>query len=160
MLIVITCVASDLSTAVETSRQSANSGTESDGLADLGAKLGNPLSDVWALFTEFDFNRSEGDLSGGDHKFGSDMLFQPVLPFKLTEDWKLITRPVVPVALGTPVPDGIDESQGTASFDYKHGLGDIQVPFLLSPNPKPDSHWMFGTCQIPVSRREVRRAPG
>ena len=113
-------------------------------LAELGAKLSNPLSDVWALFTEFDVNWSEGDISDGEHKIGSNMLFQPVLPFKLTNDWKLITRPIVPVIFGAPVPDGVNESQGRASFDYKNGLGDIQVPLLLSPNPKPGSRWMFG----------------
>lgn len=113
-------------------------------LSEIAAKLSNPLSDVWALFTEFDFNWSEGDVSDGEHKFGSAMLFQPVMPFKLTQDWKLITRPVVPVAFGTPVPDGINQSQGRASFDYKQGLGDIQLPLLFSPNPKPESHWMFG----------------
>jgi hypothetical protein len=128
----------------EPAGQSAGSGGGQGSLAELGAKLSNPLSDVWALFTEFDFNWSEGDISNGEHKFGSDMLFQPVLPFKLTSDWKLITRPIVPVIFGTPVPDGVNESQGRASFDYKNGLGDIQVPLLLSPNPKPGSRWMFG----------------
>jgi hypothetical protein len=126
------------------SSQTADSGPGQGSLAELGAKLSNPLSDVWALFTEFDVNWSEGDISDGEHKIGSDMLFQPVMPFKLTNDWKLITRPVVPVALGTPVPDGINQSQGRASFDYKQGLGDIQVPLLFSPNPKPGSRWMIG----------------
>jgi hypothetical protein len=128
----------------EPAGQSAGSGGGQGNLAELGAKLSNPLSDVWALFTEFDFNWSKGDLSDDEHKFGKAMLFQPVLPFKLTEDWKLITRPVVPVALGTPIPDGFNASTGTATFDKKHGLGDIQVPLLFSPDPKPDSHWMFG----------------
>jgi hypothetical protein len=32
----------------------------------LGTKLSNPLSDVWALFTEFDLNWSRGDLSNDD----------------------------------------------------------------------------------------------
>ena len=128
----------------EPAGQSAGSGGGQGNLAELGAKLSNPLSDVWALFTEFDFNWSKGDLSDDEHKFGKAMLFQPVLPFKLTEDWKLITRPVVPVALGTPIPDGFNATTGTATFDKKHGLGDIQVPLLFSPDPKPDSHWMFG----------------
>jgi hypothetical protein len=127
----------------DSASQSASGGNGQDNLAELGAKLSNPLSDVWALFTEFDFNWSEGDISDGEHKFGSDMLFQPILPFKLTNDWKLITRPIVPVVFGTPVPDGINESQGRASFDYKNGLGDIKVSLLFSPNPQPGSHWMF-----------------
>jgi hypothetical protein len=128
----------------ESVRQPTSGGAGQGNLAELGAKLSNPLSDVWALFTEFDFDWSEGDISDGEHKFGSAMLFQPVLPFKLTSDWKLITRPVVPTAFGIPVPDGINESQGRASFDYKNGLGDIQVPLLFSPNPDSGSHWMFG----------------
>jgi hypothetical protein len=130
--------------AAASGQESAGSGGGQGNLAELGAKLSNPLSDVWALFTEFDFNWSEGDISDGEHKFGSAMLFQPVLPFKFTDDWKLITRPIVPVVFGTPVPDGINESKGRASFDYKNGLGDIQVPLLFSPNPKPGSRWMFG----------------
>jgi hypothetical protein len=144
MLIVMFGVAADPSMAQEPSRHASDSGAGQGNLAELGAKLSNPLSDVWALFTEFDVNWSEGDISDGEHKVGSNMLFQPIMPFKLTEDWKLITRPVVPVALGTPVPDGINESQGRASFDYKQGLGDIQVPFLFSPNPKSGGHWMIG----------------
>lgn len=144
MLIAMSWIAADPSMAQEPSRQASGSGAGQGSLAELGAKLSNPLSDVWALFTEFDFNWSEGDISDGEHKFGSDMLFQPVLPFKLTEDWKLITRPVVPVAFGVPVPDGINESQGRASFDYKRGLGDIQLPVLFSPNPKPGGRLMVG----------------
>jgi hypothetical protein len=144
MLIVMFGLVADPSMAQEPSRHASDSGAGQGSLAELGAKLSNPLSDVWALFTEFDVNWSEGDISDGEHKIGGDMLFQPVMPFKLTEGWKLITRPVVPVVLGTPVPDGINESQGGASFDYKQGLGDIQVPLLFSPNPKPGGRWMFG----------------
>jgi hypothetical protein len=143
-MIAIVGLAAGVAMAEQPPAQSAENGDGEGGLAELGAKLSNPLSDVWALFTEFDFNWSEGDISDGEHKFGSAMLFQPVLPFKFTDDWKLITRPVVPVIFGTPVPDGVNESQGRASFDYKNGLGDIQVPLLFSPNPKPGSRWMFG----------------
>jgi hypothetical protein len=143
-MIAIVGLAAGVAMAEQPPAQSAENGGGEGGLAELGAKLSNPLSDVWALFTEFDFNWSEGDISDGEHKFGSAMLFQPVLPFKFTDDWKLITRPVVPVIFGTPVPDGVNESQGRASFDYKNGLGDIQVPLLFSPNPKPGSRWMFG----------------
>jgi hypothetical protein len=144
MLMTIMVLTLGLGVTAASGQESAGSGAGQGNLAELGAKLSNPLSDVWALFTEFDFNWSEGDISDGEHKFGSAMLFQPILPFKLTNDWKLITRPIVPVVFGTPVPDGINESKGRASFDYKNGLGDIQVPLLFSPNPKPGSRWMFG----------------
>src|SRR5512136_2562865 len=53
---------------------------EQGSLAELGAKLSNPVSDVWALFTEFDFFFSDGDVNRGDAKIGGRMIFEPILP--------------------------------------------------------------------------------
>ena len=142
LVAVLAGLASTVVMAQDVRQQSAHSGTEHGSLGELGAKLSDPLSDVWALFTEFDLNWNEGDLSDGDHKKGGAMLFQPVMPFKFTKNWKMITRPVIPV-VSTPVPDGLN-ADGTASFDRKTGLGDIQVPLLFAPNPKPGSKWMLG----------------
>ncbi len=36
---------------------------EQGSLAEVGAKLSNPVSEVWALFTEFDVFFSDGDLN-------------------------------------------------------------------------------------------------
>jgi len=127
-------------------------GTENDSLSELGAKLSNPTSDVWALFTEFDFLWSRGDLSDDDYKFGTAMLFQPIMPFKFTENLKLLTRPVVPVLFSTPVPTGLNPDS-TADFSDKGGLGDISLPLLLSPVPKPGAAFSFGfgpTFQFPT----------
>lgn len=44
-------------------------------LAEIGAKLANPVSDVWALFTEFDLTFSDGDLNAGNAKIGGRMIF-------------------------------------------------------------------------------------
>jgi hypothetical protein len=84
--------------AQEPKPQAADGGHGS--LAELGAKLSNPLSDVWALFTEFDVNWSEGDISDGEHKMGGDMLFQPVMPFKLN------IIPVIPALVKNPIFGG------------------------------------------------------
>jgi hypothetical protein len=133
-------------------KKSIESGTEHGSLSELGAKLSNPLSDVWALFTEFDVNWSRGDLSNDDYKTGGDMIFQPLLPFRVTKDLKMITRPTVPVVFGGPIPDGI-KPDGTASFDHKTGIGDISIPFLFSPVPKPGQILSFGggpTLQFPT----------
>jgi hypothetical protein len=35
-------------------------------MAEVGKQLANPLSPVWALFTEFDASWSDGDLNDGD----------------------------------------------------------------------------------------------
>jgi hypothetical protein len=101
-------------------------------LSELGSKLSDPTSDVWALFTEFDLSWSRGNLSDDNYKLGGDMIFQPMMPFKITKDWKMLTRPTVPIAFGAPVPTGFNPN-GTASFDHKSGLGDISCPLLFSP---------------------------
>jgi hypothetical protein len=125
--------------------------TEQGSLGEVGAKLSNPVSDVWALFTEFDLTFSNGDLNTGNAKVGGRMIFQPVLPFPLygqgEHEWKLITRPIVPVLFSEPVPKGFDE------FDNLGGLGDTQLPVMVSP---PSGNWLLGlgpTWLLPTATR-------
>ena len=56
---------------------------EHGSLSEIGAKLANPVADVWALFTQFDLTFSDGDLNTGDAKVGVNMIFQPIMPFPL-----------------------------------------------------------------------------
>ena len=125
---------------------------EHGSLAEIGAKLSNPVSDVWALFTEFDLTFSDGDLNTGNAKIGGRMIFQPILPFPLygqgDHEWKLITRPNVPVLFSQPVPKGFDE------FNNLGGLGDIQLPMMVSP---PSGNWLLGlgpTWLFPTATRD------
>lgn len=124
-----------------------------DDLAEIGKKLANPVSDVWALFTEFDLNFSGGDLNRGEAKIGGRMIFQPIMPLPLygkgKNEWKLITRPSIPVLFSQPVPKGFDE------FNNLGGLGDIQLPMLVSP---PMGNWIFGlgpTWLFPTATRDA-----
>ena len=111
---------------------------ESD-VTEIGKKLSNPVSNVWALFTEFDLNFSNGDVNRGNSEVGGAMLFQPVLPFPLygsgDNQWKLITRPVIPIVFSTPIPTGLNQ------FAHEGGLADIQLPMLVSP---PTRNWLLG----------------
>lgn len=110
-----------------------------DDAGEIGAKLSNPVSDIWALFTEFDVFFSEGNVNRGDAQAGSRAIFQPVLPFPLyggdDDRWSLIARPNIPIVFSQPVPTGFD--------DYKHkaGLADIQLPMLVAP---PTGRWLLG----------------
>jgi hypothetical protein len=87
--------------------------------AAVGKALSNPMSDVWALFTEFDFAFNEGDIPGGDGKVTYQTIFEPVMPIKfqlggeysvVNEDlygkrWliKLNVIPVIPDLIRKPV---------------------------------------------------------
>ncbi len=120
-------------------------------LAEIGAKLSNPVSNVWALFTEFDLNFSNGDVNRGHAEVGGDMLFQPVMPFPLygsgDNAWKLVTRPNIPIIFSSPIPTGSNE------FANQGGLGDIQIPMVISP---PTGNWILGAGAdwlLPTSTR-------
>ena len=100
---------------------------EQSDLAETARKLSNPVSDVWALFTEFNLSFNNGDVNQGNDQLGGAMVFQPILPLPLAEGWKIITRPTIPVIFTQPIPKGFDK------FDRKGGLGDTLLPLLFSP---------------------------
>jgi len=110
------------------------SAADTDGkenLGNVGAKLANPLGELWALSMSFNMPEFyDGDVNTGNPELGASLLFQPVLPIPLfgsgKDEWRLISRPVIPVIFSTPVPKGFDE------FDHENGIGDIQLPLLLS----------------------------
>ena len=78
--------------------------------AEIGKKLSNPTSNVWALFTEFDLQFSDGDANENDPKISGAMIFQPILPVPLhgeKEDaWNMLVRPTIPLVLAAPIPTG------------------------------------------------------
>ena len=109
-------------------------------LAEVGKKLSNPLTDIWALNTQFGLIFSDGDVNTGDSEVSGSMIFQPILSVPLFGKdenlWKLVMRPVVPILFQAPVPTGFD------TFDRETALGDISIPFLLSP--PSGQHWLLG----------------
>jgi hypothetical protein len=119
----------------------AGSAARADDAAKIGAKLSNPISDAWALFTEFDFYFSDGDVNEGDAKPGGRLLFQPVLPFPVygtkEERWNLITRPIIPSLFSQPIPSGSD--------DFDHKGDDTQIRTPPAEAVPPDSRATRGT---------------
>ncbi len=65
---------------------------EQSDLAETGKKLSNPVSDVWALFTEFDLSFDDGNVNQGDAEVGSAMVFQPILPVPLAAARSCLSR--------------------------------------------------------------------
>ena len=131
---------------------------ETPSAAEAGKKLSDPLSDIWALFTEINHTWSEGDFSGGKWRSGQAVIFQPIMPFKLTDNYKLITRPTLPMIPSADIPDGrrfnsvdlpgvtgvLVSPAGEVTFSDKSGLGDMQLPLIVSPKQKPGEKWGFG----------------
>ena len=124
--------------------------------AELGRKLSDPLSNVWALFTEIDFTWSEGDYTNGKLRHGQSVVFQPIMPLSLTENINLTLRPTIPV-VRTDIPVGrryntvpinaeteIVFPDGSAAFNDHSGIGDFTLPMLFFPHHKEPRRWGFG----------------
>ena len=112
-------------------------------LGAVGAKLANPLSELWSLSMNFEVPKFfDGDINTGNPEVGADMILQPVLPIPLygegTGEWRMITRPVIPLIFSQPIPRGQDD------FYDKGGIGDIQLPMLLSVPDQYAGKWILG----------------
>jgi hypothetical protein len=94
---------------------------EGQSASELNKQLTNPVSSIWSL--TFQFNNF---ILENDH-WNHNMLFQPVLPIGLTEDWNLINRPVIPLYNSVPHPIGPGRFRQTTAF------GDIADVEMLSP---------------------------
>jgi hypothetical protein len=123
----------------------------------VGAKLANPLSDLWALqFNTELLKFSDGDLNSGDSQISSDTIFQPVLPIPLygegDAEWRMIVRPVVPLIYSAAVPSG------NGNFSQHSGVGDVQLPALLALPASIAGKWILGAgpvMQFPTASDKV-----
>lgn len=139
----------------KTPNTAAASGAGQNSLEETGAKLSNPVSDVWALFTEFDLSFNNGNANQGDDKIGGLMNFQPILPIpvygKGDDRWQVLIRPAVPIQFASPRPDGVNNT------NYNAGIADIGLPMLLTPSQNiTGSNLIFGmgpTLALPTASK-------
>jgi hypothetical protein len=81
----------------------------------------NPIARLISVPFENDFNPRTG-ISKNDEYV---LQMKPVVPFKLSNDWNLVTRTVIPVI---QVPDL------TPSISSTSGIGDVNLSLFLSPS--------------------------
>src|SRR5688572_10670358 len=87
---------------------------------DLAKKLNNPISEL--ISVPFQVNYDERYGPGGEgHKFYLNV--QPVVPFKLNNDWNLISRTILPIVDQHDVVPGTSQS----------GIGDVVQSLFFAP---------------------------
>ena len=119
-----------VSTLVQPARAEEKSSAPQGGDAELAQELSNPLADLMTIPIQMNYDHDIGPLDDG-WKLQTNI--QPVIPFKLNEDWNLISRTIVPV---------IDQDDIFPGAGSQFGLGDINLSLFFSPR-KPTSGGMI-----------------
>jgi haloacid dehalogenase-like hydrolase len=111
--------------------QSAPSGGDTESNTDLAKKTQNPVADLISVPFQNNFNFN----TGPEKRSVWILNIQPVIPIKLTDDWNLITRTIVPIINQPPLAPGVDQATG---------MGDINPSFFLSPSGSTEFIWGIG----------------
>lgn len=122
---------------------SAATGSEEVSHDELNKQLNNPVSTIWSLNFQSNFQFFEGHLSD-QTRWQYNLNVQPVLPLRLTDDWNLITRPILPVLAGADVPD----PAARGGFEEHSGLGDLSLTSFVSPAKSDGILWGVGPTFI------------
>ena len=111
--------------------------------AEIAHQAQNPIANIISVPFENDFNPN----TGIHDKFGYVLQVKPVVPFKLSEDWNVITRTIIPVI---HVPDLAPGVNGTT------GLGDVNLSLFLSPAKVGPIIWGAGPIvSFPTATQDI-----
>jgi len=106
---------------------------------ELAKKTQNPVADLISVPFQNNFNFG----AGSKQKMVWIMNVQPVIPIKITEDWNLITRTIMPIINQPSLFPGVDSA---------FGLGDINPSVFLSPSKPSKFIWGIGpTMTLPTA---------
>lgn len=105
--------------------------TRAQDSSNMAKQAQNPIARLISVPVENDFNPQTGINKDDSYV----LTFKPVVPFRLSNDWNLITRTIVPVI---QVPDLAPGVKGTT------GLGDVNLSLFLSPAKAGHIIWGAG----------------
>ena len=80
-------------------------GLGSPSAAEIAAALSDPNTNLGSMNFQFDYISYQGDIPGAGNAEAQRMLFQPSLPYKLSDTTNVFMRPAVPVIFNQDVPD-------------------------------------------------------
>src|SRR5262245_48904833 len=102
-----------------------------DSDTDLAKKTQNPVADLISVPFQHNFNFN----TGPDNRTVWVMNIQPVIPINLIDNWKLITRTILPL---------INQPSLAPGIDHAFGIGDLNPTLFLSPVGSETFIWGAG----------------
>lgn len=107
--------------------------------AALAKAAANPIANMISLPFQFNFNFDQGPYD----RYGTVINFEPVLPFRLSKKWNVVTRTIIPIV---QKPDMRSTSGGT------RGLGNTSFNTFFVPQPIGIFTYGFGlSMNIPTA---------
>jgi hypothetical protein len=110
--------------------------SENQSTLEASKSAANPLSDVWLMQWQQD-DYWIGMPPGAGDGIQSRLQFQPLISMKLTDDWNLVMRPILPVFSTSPYRQ-IDGSLGRVT-----GYGDTAFAMALTPSRELVGNWLL-----------------
>ena len=109
---------------------------ENDSAAEASKQAANPLASVWLM--QFQQNNTWiGMPANGGNRVQSNLQFQPLMSVKLTDDWSLVTRPVLQLFNTTPFRDQTGKDMRVTAF------GDTTLALAVSPGHRLVGNWLL-----------------
>lgn len=102
---------------------------------ELAKKLSNPVASLISLPLQSNFDFGMGGGSGWRYTLN----VQPVIPIKLSKEWNLISRTIVPI---------IHQGNVTGDGEGQSGLGDTTQSFFFSPSKTEPFIWAVGPVAL------------
>jgi hypothetical protein len=113
---------------------------ESESAAEASKQAANPLASVWLM--QFQQNNTWiGMPANGENRVQSNLQFQPLMSLKLTDDWSLVTRPVLTLFNTTPFQDQTGKDMRVTAF------GDTTLALAVSPG-----HRLVGSVLLGIAK--------
>jgi len=123
-------------------------------MTSLADRIINPVSDLWLLSMQNGMAWYDGEITD-KKRLVNLTLVQPVLSMQLTENWRMIARPIIPIA-SFPF-SGFDYEEGPRgpvpkpNFGRHSGLGDMVLWTAFTNKYTPPNVFGFGpTLSLPT----------